>query len=150
MSAPVNHFLLSTDPAGPHPLPPPLRRLPTRPRRADRRQFSVPGLSAGCTRTFAGFVLGDLSSCLQVTALLPVISSGGNSSVVDSLNGYLTAFCSKDTPQCKNDSLTSAATSVRNGCQDELADPASLPNLFLTVLDNYTPVRGAACSKNET
>ncbi|BEJ11114.1 hypothetical protein CspHIS471_0105360 [Cutaneotrichosporon sp. HIS471] len=113
-------------------------------------QFSIAGLSTGCTTTFAGFILGDLSSCLQVTALLPVISSGGNSSVVGPLNGYLTSLCASSTPTCTNASLTTAASRVRSGCTQELADPASIPNLFLTIVDNYTPIKVAACSKNET
>ncbi|CAK9786312.1 unnamed protein product [Cutaneotrichosporon oleaginosum] len=113
-------------------------------------QFSIAGLSAGCTSTFAGFILGDLSSCLQITELLPVINSGGNSSVVDPLNGYLTSLCASSTPTCSNSSLTSAASSVRSGCQQELADQSSIANLFLTVVENYTPIKTAACSKNAT
>ncbi len=123
--------------------------LPTQP--TDCSQFSIAGLSGGCTTTFAGFILGDLGSCLQITSLLPVINNaGGNSSVVDPLNGYLTSLCSSNTPICSNSSLTSAANSVRRGCTEELADQASIPNLFLTIVDNYTPIKTAACSKNET
>jgi hypothetical protein len=133
-------------PARPSTSAPPLPPQPT-----DGSQFSIAGLSGGCTTTFAGFILGDLGSCLQITSLLPVINNaGGNSSVVDPLNGYLTSLCASNTPTCSNSSLSSAADSVRRGCTEELADQASIPNLFLTIVDNYTPIKTAACSKNET
>ncbi|GMK54302.1 hypothetical protein CspeluHIS016_0108880 [Cutaneotrichosporon spelunceum] len=113
-------------------------------------QISIPGLSTGCTTAFAGFIVGDLSSCLQVTALLPVLSSGGNSSAVPALNGYLSSLCASSTPTCTNATLSSAASRVRNGCTQELANSASIPSVILTVLDNYTPIQKAACSKNTT
>lgn len=124
------------------PLPPTHKLTPS--------QFSIAGLSGGCTSTFAGFVFGDLSSCLQITSLLPVLNSDGNSSAIDPLNGYLTSLCASSTPICSNETLTGAATNIKSGCGTELQDRTSIPNILLTVLENYTPIRQAACSKNST
>lgn len=113
-------------------------------------QFSIAGLSSGCTGAFASFIIGELSSCLQVTSLLPVLNASGNNSAIDPLNRYLTSLCGSGTPICSNQSLAGAVTNVKGGCAAELEDKASIPSVILTVLEHYGPIRTAACSKNST
>lgn len=111
--------------------------------------ISIGGLSSSCTATLAPFLLGgDISSCLQVSSLLPVLNAN-NGSVIDPLNGYLTSLCASSTPTCSQDALNNAVTSVQSGCASDLQS-GGLANVLLGVFNNYEPLQEAACSKNST
>lgn len=111
--------------------------------------ISIGGLSSSCTATLAPFLLGgDISSCLQVSSLLPVLNAN-NGSIIDPLNGYLTSLCASSTPTCSEDTLNSAATSVQSGCASDLQS-GGLANVLLSVLNNYPTLQQAACTKNST
>ncbi|ADV20314.1 hypothetical protein I305_01046 [Cryptococcus gattii E566] len=108
-------------------------------------------LSAGCTTQLGVLALGGLGSCLQLTSLLPVLTSSG--SVVDPLNSYLKSLCSSSTPTCSNDTLTSASSSLNSSCSSDLNDGGTNGaevKALLILLRDYNQVHAAACSTNSS
>ncbi|EAL23627.1 hypothetical protein CNBA2740 [Cryptococcus deneoformans B-3501A] len=108
-------------------------------------------LSTGCTTQLGALALGDLGSCLQLTSLLPVLSSSG--SVVDSVNTYLKSLCGSSTPTCSNDTLTSASSSINSGCSSDISDGGTNGaevTALLALINHYDQAYAAACSTNSS
>ncbi|WRT66393.1 uncharacterized protein IL334_003349 [Kwoniella shivajii] len=110
-------------------------------------------LSTGCTTQLASLALGDLGSCLQLTSLLPVLSGSSNSSVISTVNTYLTSLCSSSTPTCANGTLTSAQSSVQSACASDFSEGGTSAveiQGLIGLLGHYDQIYDAGCSKNAT
>ncbi|OXG24763.1 hypothetical protein C366_00297 [Cryptococcus neoformans Tu401-1] len=108
-------------------------------------------LSTGCTTQLGALALGGLGSCLQLTSLLPVLSSSG--SVVDPINTYLKSLCGSSTPTCSNDTLSSASSSINSACSSDLSDGGTSGaevKTLLALINHYDQAYAAACSTNSS
>lgn len=80
----------------------------------------------------------------------PFQSSG---SIVSSLNSYLGSLCASSTPTCSNSTLTSAQSTISSDCSSDISGggtSATEIQVLETILENYSEVYAAACSKNST
>lgn len=75
-------------------------------------------LSSQCQSTLATLVLSPQASCLNAQALVGLLLSGSNTSVVGPINNWLTGLCAQ--PACSNDSLAAIIGNVTSGCPDEI------------------------------
>ena len=106
----------------------------------------------GCTTQIAALALGDLGSCLALTSLLSVVQ-GGNGSIVDPLNSYLSTLCSSSTPTCSNSTLSSAQSAIQSGCSSDISSGGSdgeEVEALVAALNYYPEIYSAGCSKNST
>ncbi|CDO74345.1 hypothetical protein BN946_scf184645.g1 [Trametes cinnabarina] len=82
---------------------------------------SAQSISSQCQSTLASLVGNSDASCLNPQALVGLVvasSSSSNSSIVPTINSWLTGLCSR--PACTNDTLASVVQSVTSGCSSEL------------------------------
>ncbi|WVN88333.1 uncharacterized protein L203_103538 [Cryptococcus depauperatus CBS 7841] len=108
-------------------------------------------ISSGCTTQVGLLAIGDVGNCLQLTSLLPLLSSSG--SIVGPTNNYLSSLCKSSTPACSNDTLTSAQSSINSGCSSDLSGGgtnALQVQSLLGILKHYDQFHAAACSTNST
>ncbi|KIK67286.1 hypothetical protein GYMLUDRAFT_238595 [Collybiopsis luxurians FD-317 M1] len=108
------------------------------------------GISQQCSTTLAQIATNPASACLSPSSLIPLLSSSGNTSLVDGINSWLSNACS--TARCSNASLSAIVTNVTSGCGTELStlgfsssDPSSL---ISTVQQFYPTVRQVVCLKD--
>ncbi|KAI0769643.1 hypothetical protein BD413DRAFT_476957 [Trametes elegans] len=112
---------------------------------------SAQSLSTQCQAALASIVANsDASTCLNAQALVGlVVSSSGssNSSIVPTINTWLTGLCSR--PACSNDTLASVVSSVNSGCSTELSsfglNNVGTDQLTSLVQTAYPTVRQVAC-----
>ncbi|KAI0823306.1 hypothetical protein BC628DRAFT_1384035 [Trametes gibbosa] len=111
---------------------------------------SAQSLSTQCQAALASVVSSSDASCLNAQALVGLAlasSSSSNSSIVPTVNSWLTGMCSR--PACSNSTLASVVQVVTSGCPSELSqlglsnvDVSSLTTLVQTA---YPTVRQVAC-----
>ncbi|KAI0356253.1 hypothetical protein OH77DRAFT_1423864 [Trametes cingulata] len=111
---------------------------------------SAQSISSQCQSTLASIVTDSNASCLNAQALVGLVvstSTSANSSVVPTINSWLTGMCSR--PACTNDTLASVVQQVTSGCSAELGslglanvDAGELTTLVQTA---YPTVRQVAC-----
>ncbi|KAI0645463.1 hypothetical protein C8Q79DRAFT_926694 [Trametes meyenii] len=111
---------------------------------------SAQQISSQCQASLASIVTNSDASCLNAQALVGLFvsaSSGSNTSVVPTVNTWLTGLCSK--PACSNSTLATVVQQVASGCQTDLGqlglsnvDASELTSL---VQQAYPTVRQVAC-----
>ena len=85
--------------------------------------------------------------CLNGQGLIPLLMTGQNTSLVDTINGYVTGLCAQ--PVCSNDTLADVGDSLTSGCHQELgifgfgnASSSQFTGLLQRV---YTIILGMVC-----
>ncbi|KAI8993832.1 hypothetical protein BD414DRAFT_264899 [Trametes punicea] len=110
---------------------------------------SAQSISSQCQSTLASIVTSSDASCLNPQALVGLVisSSSSNSSIVPTINSWLTGLCSR--PACTNDTLAAVVQNVTSGCPSELSslglsnvDSGELTTLVQAV---YPTIREIAC-----
>ncbi|KAI0633316.1 hypothetical protein C8Q77DRAFT_1057496, partial [Trametes polyzona] len=108
-------------------------------------------ISSQCQAALATIVTNSDASCLNTQALVGLFvstsASSSNSSIVPTVNTWLTGLCSR--PACTNETLATVVKTVTSGCNTELGqlgltdvDAGSLTSLVQTA---YPTVRQVVC-----
>lgn len=74
----------------------------------------------------------------------------GTGSIITPFNTFLQGACSQT---CSASTLTTATSSIQSGCATDLSSNNEIATLLLTLVQNYTEVKGVAClqaSSNNT
>ncbi|KAF9222680.1 hypothetical protein BS17DRAFT_755782 [Gyrodon lividus] len=111
---------------------------------------SLSGISSQCTSALASVAGSPDATCLNPSALVQLAISNSSTSVIPTINTWLTGLCSQG--PCSNATLQAVVTNVTTGCSTELqslglstTDPAAL----LTVIESaYPTVRQVVCLKD--
>lgn len=113
---------------------------------------SAQSISSQCQATLADIVLSSDGQCLNAQALIGILMSGTNSSLVSPINSWLTGLCAQ--PSCTNDTLSTVTTNLTAGCQAELGDfgfgNATAPQLVSLVQTMYPTIREVVCLEDTT
>ncbi|KAH9895000.1 hypothetical protein C8Q73DRAFT_692621 [Cubamyces lactineus] len=80
---------------------------------------SAQSLSSQCQTTLASIVGNKDASCLNPSALVSLAISNSNTSIVPTINTWLTGLCSR--PACSNDTISEVVHSVASGCSSDLS-----------------------------
>lgn len=107
-------------------------------------------LSTQCQAALATIVGNSDASCLNAQALIGLVvstSSTTNTSIVPTVNTWLTGMCSR--PACTNATLATVVSSVTAGCPTELGElglsDVDSSSLTALVQSAYPTVRQVAC-----
>ncbi|KAG8213637.1 hypothetical protein J3R82DRAFT_10326 [Butyriboletus roseoflavus] len=107
-------------------------------------------ISSQCSSALTSVATSSQAACLDLLLLAPLATSNTNTSIIPTVNNWLTGMCSQ--APCTNATLQSIVTSVVSGCSSDLAslglstsDPTSLA---MTVEAAYPAVRQIACLKD--
>ncbi|KAJ3869820.1 hypothetical protein EV359DRAFT_69710 [Lentinula novae-zelandiae] len=113
-------------------------------------QSTTTGLSSECTSALAQIALNSSSACLSPSSLIPILTSSSNTSIVDSVDSWLTNVCG--VAPCTNDTLSAIVTNVTAGCGTELSalgfSSTDTATLISTVQEFYPTVRQVVCLKD--
>ncbi|THH26917.1 hypothetical protein EUX98_g7270 [Antrodiella citrinella] len=105
------------------------------------------GLSSSCQSTLTSIVISPSSTCLNAQALLGVVTTAANSSLVGPINNWLTGMCAQ--PACSNDTLTTIVHNVTSGCSSDLqsigAGALNITDAVSIVLSAYPDIREIGC-----
>lgn len=107
------------------------------------------GVSTGCLSSLVTLVGSDLSSCLHLTSAASLLSNQ-DQSLAAPLNNFLSDEICSNQP-CSDQTLSSANSTIRNGCQSELqagmtqSGNVTLPVILNGLIENYEVVRQAGC-----
>ncbi|KAI9066570.1 hypothetical protein FKP32DRAFT_1621942 [Trametes sanguinea] len=111
---------------------------------------SAQSISSQCQSTLASIVGSSDASCLNAQSLVGLVvssSTSSNSSVVPTINSWLTGLCSR--PACTNSTLASVVQNVTSGCSSELSalglSNVNADELTTLVQTAYPTVRQVAC-----
>jgi hypothetical protein len=107
-------------------------------------------ISSQCTTALASVAASPDALCLNPSALVQLVISNSSSSVIPTIDNWLTGLCAQG--QCSNTTLEAAVTNVTTGCSTELqslglttTDPAALVS---GVQEVYPTLRQAVCLKD--
>ncbi|OJT09268.1 hypothetical protein TRAPUB_14265 [Trametes pubescens] len=111
---------------------------------------SAQSLSTQCQAALATIVGNSDASCLNAQALIGLVvstSSTTNTSIVPTVNSWLTGMCSR--PACTNATLATVVSTVTSGCSTELGElglsDVDSSSLTALVQSAYPTVRQVAC-----
>jgi hypothetical protein len=112
-------------------------------------QYGSRLLTAECRDAVTGLVSGsELSQCLQVNNLLPILNNG-DTSVIPNINDYLTGLCSADA--CNQTTIDNATELVTTACATDLSRFGVTEDVVRFVMNAYPTAREVAClSTNDT
>ncbi|TFK44825.1 hypothetical protein BDQ12DRAFT_661487 [Crucibulum laeve] len=90
----------------------------------------------------------DASACLSPGSLLPIATGSSNSSIVPTVNTWLTSLCSA--APCSNATIAAVVNNVTAGCSAEFGNSSSSSNAAVTsIIQQYYPtVRQVVCLKD--
>jgi hypothetical protein len=105
-------------------------------------------LSNDCTAALRELAASSAGQCLNVNALVPLVTLSDSASIVPPINTWLQGLCYKG-PSCNNDTLTNLGNTVQSECGQDLKD-AGLPETIIgrlpeLVVQYYAPVVDALC-----
>lgn len=103
-------------------------------------------ISQSCQSTLAQLVTSSETTCLNAGSLVGLVVSTQNTSVVSTVNSWLTGLCSQTA--CSNQTLADVVSNVTSGCQSDLQSAgiqASASELTSLVQQYYPTARKAAC-----
>ncbi|EPT02622.1 hypothetical protein FOMPIDRAFT_128132 [Fomitopsis schrenkii] len=116
--------------------------------------FAV-SLSQNCQSTLAQLVTSSETACLNAGSLVGLVVSTQNTSVVSTINSWITGLCSQTA--CSNQTLADVVSNVTSGCQSDLQSAGintTASELTPLVQQYYPTARKAACladtSNNKT
>jgi hypothetical protein len=114
-------------------------------------QYIPTSISPGCQSTLTRIMASPDAACMNPSALLSIEINTPQTSIVDTINNWVTGICS--TTACSNDTITAVIAEVTSGCSAELAavlalTPDSVQQLTQYALTYYPTVRKMACLKN--
>ncbi len=106
-------------------------------------------LFSKCETTLANVVLSSDSQCLNAQALVGVLTTASDASLVSPINSWLTGMCSQ--PACTNDTLASVVSTIMSGCQSDVSS-LGLGNITASQLTSivqsvYPTARQVMCLK---
>ncbi|KAI1796355.1 hypothetical protein LXA43DRAFT_615686 [Ganoderma leucocontextum] len=108
---------------------------------------SAQSISSQCQSTLASILTSSDASCLNAQSLLGLAAASGNTSVVPTINTWLTGLCAK--PACTNQTISALVQNVTSGCQSELSSLGlsgiDASELTALVESAYPTVRKVAC-----
>ncbi|KAJ3733457.1 hypothetical protein DFJ43DRAFT_1067231 [Lentinula guzmanii] len=111
---------------------------------------SSTGLSSQCTSALAQIATNSSSACLSPSSLIPIITASANTSIVSSVDSWLSNVCAVG--PCSNDTLSAIVTNLTAGCGTELStlgfSSSDTATLISTVQEFYPTVRQVACLKD--
>jgi len=107
-------------------------------------------ISSQCSSALLAVVASPDATCLDLSLLAPLATSDPNTSVIPTVNDWLTGMCSQG--PCSNATLQAVVANITTGCSSDLAslglstnDPTTLAT---TVEAAYPTVRQVACLKD--
>ena len=103
-------------------------------------------LSQSCQSTLAQLVTSSETTCLNAGSLVGLVVSTQNTSIVSTINSWLTGMCSQTA--CSNQTLADVVSNVTSGCQSDLQSAGidtSASELTSLVQEYYPTARKAAC-----
>lgn len=106
-------------------------------------------ISSQCQSTLLTIAGSPEADCLNLGGLLPVITAGANSSLVQPINSWLSATCAQDA--CSNQTLSDVVANLTSGCSSDLSslglDSSDEGSVVSLVQQVYPIVREVACLK---
>ncbi|RXK35552.1 hypothetical protein M231_07184 [Tremella mesenterica] len=107
-------------------------------------QAGLAYLSPNCQQTVLQLARNSsLSQCLQLDALLPVLTT--NSSILPTLDNYLSTLCSSS--PCSNLTLSNATSTLLSGCSTDLASAKIDNSTVYSIVSLYPLAREIVCLK---
>jgi len=111
----------------------------------------IPTISPGCQSILTRIMASPDTACLNPSSLLSIEINSRQTSIVDTMNNWVTGVCS--TTACSNQTITAVIAEITSGCSEELAvvlsfSPYSVPQLTQYALEYYPTARKVACLKN--
>lgn len=104
-------------------------------------------MSSQCQTTLTSIVISPSSTCLNAQALVGLVTTQANTSLISPINNWLTGLCGQ--PACSNDTLTTLVSNVTTGCSSDLQSLGignfSTEEITNVVLQAYPTVRKIAC-----
>ncbi|KIJ67652.1 hypothetical protein HYDPIDRAFT_38135 [Hydnomerulius pinastri MD-312] len=111
---------------------------------------SLSGISSQCTSALTSVAGSPDATCLNPSALVSLAVSSSSSSIIPTVNSWLTGLCAAG--PCSNATLQAVVTNVTTGCSAELqslglatTDPTALVTAVETA---YPTVRQVVCLKD--
>ncbi|KAI0329200.1 hypothetical protein GY45DRAFT_1325301 [Cubamyces sp. BRFM 1775] len=108
---------------------------------------SAQSLSSQCQSTLTSLIGNKDASCLNPSALVGLAIASNSTSIVPTVNSWLSGLCSR--PACSNDIISEVVHSVASGCSSDLSSLGlsdvngdELTSLVQTI---YPTVRQVAC-----
>lgn len=110
-------------------------------------------LSDSCQSALSGIVTNaDTANCLNPSALISIALNGGNTSVIQPIDTWLTGLCAQ--APCTNATLEATTRSILSGCSTDLGsfglnvnDDSTASSVVATVQQYYPTVRKVVCLK---
>ncbi|KAL0956470.1 hypothetical protein HGRIS_002616 [Hohenbuehelia grisea] len=106
-------------------------------------------LSSNCQTALSNVLTNaDTAACLNPSALVSVALNGGNASIVDPINNWLTGFC--NAAPCSNDTLSTATRNLLSGCAADLgpfSEGINADEVVAQVQQIFPTFRKVACLK---
>ncbi|KAI5480934.1 hypothetical protein MNV49_006744 [Pseudohyphozyma bogoriensis] len=98
------------------------------------------GLSTSCTTAAEGLLTSGLSSCINLSGLISLLSASG--SIISSFDSWLDGAC---TQTCSSDTLANATSTIEAGCSSDLASGEAIATGLDVLVSNYTEVKSLLC-----
>ena len=106
-------------------------------------------ISTQCQSTLAALVLSSQASCLNPQALVGLLVSASNTSVIGPIDNWVSGLCSQ--PACSNNTLASVVNNVTSGCPDEIQalgfSTTDTEEITTLVQMTYPTFRQIACTE---
>ena len=113
--------------------------------------FCSISLSSQCQSTLLTVASSSDSACLNIGGLAGLLTTSSNSSLVPTVNSWLSGACSQ--AACTNSSLAAIVQNITSGCGDDLAQfgisnsSGTTDQITQAVQEAYPTVRDIGCLK---
>ncbi|OAV93652.1 hypothetical protein PTTG_06324 [Puccinia triticina 1-1 BBBD Race 1] len=101
----------------------------------------IGNLSPQCQAAAGGLMTSEFSSCSNLMGLVNILGAQG--SLLTPWNAWVDSVCGM--PPCSTSTITTAATSVKGGCEADAKKGVAAALEMTTLVNNYETVRNALC-----
>ena len=108
------------------------------------RNFYAFSISSGCISTLTSLALTPAGDCLNIAGLISLATLSSSSSIVPSIDTWVTGLCAITSPsKCTNSTLLALGTNITDSCGSDITNagiPSDIVNQLPELLQQYYAV----------